>query len=328
MTEQESSSGILKWVFGGLGIAGLAGSYLWAFTEELIPSPRELACLVSESFAEPAPGTRFTILISDLDGDSDSRQTKNVRASFLNQDGIHVIRTCRVLKLGSTAEATLLAERKGQRMLWDHNADLLIWGEVAKVDETLRLWFVRRDGGSTIGKSAYRLQNSVLPKDFDDDFAEQLIAVALASILPATEQAGTYLVDLLKPAAEKLERLSAHPPPNLLPEQRGQLHQAFGLASAVIGRQSGDADWLTKAVAAYRAALEERTRARAARLGDDPEQPRQRAPDPGRAGIGHGAPGGSGRGLSRGTGRTRARTRAAAMGGHSEQPGQRAQGPG
>ena len=55
-------------------------------------------------------------------------------------------------------------------------------------------------------------------------------------------------------------------------------------------------------------------RARAARLGDDAEQPRQRAPSAGRARERHGAAGGGGRRLSRGAGGTDPRARAARLG--------------
>ena len=65
-------------------------------------------------------------------------------------------------------------------------------------------------------------------------------------------------------------------------------------------------------------------RAGAAGLGDDPEQPRQRACEARRAGERHGAPGGGGRRLSRGAAGVDPRAGAAAVGDDPEQPRHRA----
>jgi hypothetical protein len=50
------------------------------------------------------------------------------------------------------------------------------------------------------------------PEDFETDLGAQLVAVAAAQVAPATEQAGTYLVELLRPVAAKLERSIEKPP--------------------------------------------------------------------------------------------------------------------
>ena len=74
----------------------------------------------------------------------------------------------------------------------------------------------------------------------------------------------------------------------------------LGNALAMLGERESGTARLEEAVAAYRAALEERTRERrAARLGDDPEEPRRRAREARGAGERHGAAGGGGGGLSR-----------------------------
>ena len=65
-------------------------------------------------------------------------------------------------------------------------------------------------------------------------------------------------------------------------------------------------------------------RAGAARLGDDPEQPRQRAPDARGAGERHGAAGGGGRRLPRRAGGTHPRARAARLGDDPDEPRRRA----
>jgi tetratricopeptide (TPR) repeat protein len=83
------------------------------------------------------------------------------------------------------------------------------------------------------------------------------------SVAPATEQAGQYVADLLKPAAGKLRHLCAHMPDGLDADQRGSMVHSFAVAASVLGEQTGESAWLEEAVAAYRAALEVRTRERA-----------------------------------------------------------------
>ena len=317
------------WLWGAIGLGGIIAAYLGSVATEILPAPRDLVCLVKEQFHDPAPGTHFTILISNLAGDSDGRQTNHVRDAFLNERGLDVRRTCRVVALdavgGSVADAAAEAMEEGRALLADWNADLLIWGEVKKADQELNLWFL---GGreSTLGAPSYSLTEKLtLPEDFETDFGAQLVAVAAAQVAPATEQAGTYLVDLLQPVAARLERLVDNPPAGLGAERIADLHFSLALASATLGEQSGQREPLERAVAAYREALKEMDpRARPAPVGDDPEQPGHRAPDAGRAGERHGAPGRGGRGLPRGPQGEDPRARPARVGHDPEQPGQRA----
>jgi tetratricopeptide (TPR) repeat protein len=112
--------------------------------------------------------------------------------------------------------------------------------------------------------TGYRLTQDrlELPTDFGEDFATALTAVALAGVSPATERQGEYLVTLLRPAITKLDALIAGRVDRFSPDQRGALHHALGLGSAIIGQQAGDNEALQQAVAAYRAALAECTRER------------------------------------------------------------------
>ena len=146
-----------------------------------------------------------------------------MRDAFLNERGLDVRSTCRVIRLdaagGSLADAEAAAREEGRALLEHRNADLLIWGEVKKADRELNLWFLS-SGSSTLGAPSYSLTEKLtLPENFRADLGAQLKAVALAQVAPATEQAGTYLVGLLKPVRAKLEQLLANPPPELNDEQ-------------------------------------------------------------------------------------------------------------
>jgi tetratricopeptide (TPR) repeat protein len=256
-----------KWLIGTAAatLAVFLGAYLTGLLNVFLPGPAQLACSAREWFREPAPGTYFTILVANLAGDEGGRQTRLVRDVFVGQRGLDARLTCRVVALGrdgGLSEAEAAAIDRGYRLLERWNADLLVWGEVKKADQELNLWFLNR-GGSTLGAPSYSLTEKLtLPEGFSHDLGLQLEAVALAQVAPATEQAGTYLAEVLEPVAERLRRLLAAPPVEFDADQRGSLWFALGLATATLGEQKGDSAWLEEAVEAFRAALLEHTRER------------------------------------------------------------------
>ena len=152
-----------KFVWGGLGLGALVAAYAAAFAYELLPAPKQFAsdmvCRARHFFQEPAPGSQFTILISNLSGDTDGRQTDRIWDAFIGQRGVDVRRTCRVVALGSIdssmadAEAKALAE--GHALLEEQNADILIWGKVNKADEELTVWFLSREWDTTLPSPSY-----------------------------------------------------------------------------------------------------------------------------------------------------------------------------
>ncbi len=164
---------------------------------------------------------------------------------------------------GDRAKNLEKAEKKGRGWLADHNADVLIWGKVAAGDRCLRLRFLARDIPADGQARSYALNQDTfdLPEDFGTDLSGVLLSVALLSVKPATEQAGQYLVEILKPAALKIERLLENPPQGLGADALAQIQHSYGIVAFVIGEQSGDEAWLDRAIAAYRAALEVLTRA-------------------------------------------------------------------
>src|SRR5262249_30131816 len=98
--------------------------------------------------------------------------------------------------------------------------------------------------------------------DFAEAASTQLLAIALSSIKPATDENGKYLVAVLRPIAKRLQNLldSAD---GFTAIQRADLQNALGITLQVIGDQAGDNAALVDAVSALRAALQERTRERA-----------------------------------------------------------------
>jgi tetratricopeptide (TPR) repeat protein len=251
---------------GALGLGTFIGWYFQETLKRLVRSPQQTARTLETRDIVPSEGTHFTILIADLEGDDDNlSQTKHVETALREQEGLEVVLVGpgpSPFQKGSRIEYQLRTESEGRAILAHHNGDLLIWGEVAQANTRVRLRFLGRTEDAQGKHGSYQLEAAELPKSFGEDFGTQLSALALASLAPATEQQGHYLVDLLKQPAAKLERLLERGSPGLDPGQCAQLQLALGNAASVIGEQSGKTDWLSKAVAAYRGALEERTRAR------------------------------------------------------------------
>ena len=212
----------------------------------------------------PPDPNRFTILVADLDGDTDGRQTGHVVRALEGQEGIRVLRDGRTLKIeemGDRAANVAAAMSKGRKWLSEKSADVLIWGEATEANKVLHLRLLAQGGSGDGAAAGYALGDTYdLPENFGRDFGEVLVAVALAAVRPATELQGQYVVHLLEPVASKLERLLASPPRGFSPEQLATVQFAFGHAAQTLGEQSGKSGWLEKSVASFQAALEVYTR--------------------------------------------------------------------
>ena len=154
------------------------------------------------------------------------------------------------------------AAKRGQGWLSRRDADVLVFGEWIEKGEALNLHFLPVGGSGDFRQHAFKLESGLLKGDFSEAVGAQLQAVALATVTPVTEESGKYLVETLRPVAVHLERLIHFPPSGLSAGQLADVQSALGLALYAIGDQAGDNKALTEAVAAYREALKERTRAR------------------------------------------------------------------
>ncbi len=240
------------WSIAGRALAGVKLRRIWRW----LKSPAVMI----------AGGTHFSVVMADLADDVDLKQTGHVARILGGQKGIKVLRNGQVLgieEFGDQAENLVDAEKRGQEWLDQHDADVLVWGEVAGADQILRLRFLSRVDQVGSDTKGYPLTETLeLPTEFHVDFGQVLYMTALSAVAPATEMQGQYLVDLLRPAAQKIERLLEWPPPGFPPGALADVHLAYGNAAAVLGKQSGDSVWLKSAEKSFRAALEIYTRDR------------------------------------------------------------------
>ena len=266
---EPSETALWRVLAGVAGVLGL-GWYLRETLKRLVPAPLRISRWLRTRDIIPSEGTHFTILIADLDDDDDQlSQTKHVEAALREQEGLEVVLVGpgpKPFETGGRAEHQIRSEEQGRGMLTRHNGDLLIWGEVAQPNLRVRLRFLPREGGIQVRRGTYQLEAAELPRSFGEDFNAQLIALALASLVPAFGQRGRYLGDLLISPAVKLERLLNNKGAQQLDrDQTAALQLALGNAARAIGEQTPDSIWLEKAIAAHRAALEVWTRERAPR---------------------------------------------------------------
>ncbi len=150
----------------------------------------------------PAPGTHFTILVAQLDNDADNSQQKHIRQSLEAQfrgagaDArmhIDIYPDTLRLKTGEIGAALLDAEKKGRDWLWQRNADILIWGEVADANKLLRLRFTTADAATDSAKPYSLTEIQELPANFGADFGAVLATLAATGIQPIYEEAGRRL---------------------------------------------------------------------------------------------------------------------------------------
>ena len=251
-----------KWlrehVFKAIILATLIASFTgWlrstfdAILRDLLPSGAEISCIgrkwiIDHSpFRQPGPTKEvFRILVATLDHDNANRTlTEAVVGAFQGEKGIEAIETCRVLKIEGAGERIEEAvAKKGQEWLSWHDADVLVFGEVRGKGEALNLHFLPVGSSGDFHQHAFELKSGflLLKGDFSEAVGAQLQAVALATVKPATEEIGKYLVETLRPVTGRLKQLIRFTPSGLSAGQLADIQFALGVALSAIGEQAGD----------------------------------------------------------------------------------------
>ena len=236
-----------------------------------LPSGAEISCVGREWIIDHSPFRRlepskevFRILVATLDHDDANRTlTEAVVRAFQGEKGIEAIETCRVLKIeGGGERIEEVAAKRGQGWLSRRDADVLVFGEWIKRERRSTSIFFQLGAVATSANMLLSWRPASSRGTSARQWGRKFKAVALATVKPATEESGKYLVETLRPVAVRLEQLIHFPPSGLSAGQLADVQFALGLALNIIGEQAGDNKALTEAVAAFRAALEERTRAR------------------------------------------------------------------
>lgn len=215
-------------------------------------------------FSAPATGPGFTVMVADLTGEGGAAQADRLFDVLGDYPGLTPYRYRCVLtppRFGAWAKDSDPVTRRGQAWLARKRADVLLWGRVGTDGKTLVLRFLPQ-GGSGTRLGQYTTSDVEVSAGMLEVLGAQIVAQALATVAPANDSAGDYLVAKLTPVAQRLDAV-LRDDRLLAGSSRGDVLHAYALALATIGEQGGEREPLERAVIAFREALAEYTRERA-----------------------------------------------------------------
>ena len=241
---------------------GVLDEYLWP--------PEQVTLAIGNSlWGKPQRSEdRFRIVLCWLENDKSGDDTQVVEQAFQSVSGIELVRSAHSIRASGAADDWQSAMQEGASEVleaWD--ADLAIVGFVKQSGKVLSLWFVPRTGEGTLGRGdrPYKLEDVTLGEDFHDDLADQLVAVALAAVVPTVdpdELLGQALEQWLLEARGKFAALLQSSAIDQ-PERRTRLQQVLGILLLGLGELNGGTEYPEQAVSVFRAALEELSREQA-----------------------------------------------------------------
>jgi len=248
---------IKKWAAGLF--ASLAHGYIGEAIKGWQPWLSVILNWFTDKFRQPLTGERFTVLICDLAYDEDGRQKKHVIDAFRRR-GLPYRELHRTLAPPSMAADSISADadliKRGRKWLEQENADLLIFGETAIADRSLRLWFVGRQGQHDFSHPAFEVENAALTDEFHDVFDEWLVSAALANLPDLGDQRNARLVEVLRRSEKRLSELLDNRSDTRIERLRTKLLPALGNLRVRIGERAGENDMLLRAIEDFKRALE------------------------------------------------------------------------
>ena len=218
---------------------------------------------------DTAKGNRIAIYIAQLDGDDAVGTTRQLVIdtvlSELGRETTEVIRAgiCfRANEIGSADRDTADVKIRAQALLAEKNGQLLIWGRIYDVREgrRLSLHFISAslDGDEKGSRPAITPELLLEPR-FITDVGGALAAVALVEARNAKDLSGSYLLEQVKPIADRLAKLQSKLPLSMSADDRGAVHLASGFTQFVLGWHASDIPMLESSARAFKFAMEEYT---------------------------------------------------------------------
>ena len=199
------------WLLGIIGT--VATGY---FTATLNDLTRPLHGYVSElscnwrksSLASNEP--KFTILVARLyKDDAEDSHTRRLFQTFQGERGFRPVLLCDTLRFDFRAgeeiqqaeEATI---KRGQDLIVEHKADLVIFGEVVLANNSMRIFAINEHGGCDTRPKPIVLRDGVLPDEFDRDTKMKVLGVTLREIASACDSEEYVDWDLFEKRIQKM----------------------------------------------------------------------------------------------------------------------------
>jgi tetratricopeptide (TPR) repeat protein len=167
----------------------------------------------------------LSIFVAQFDGDPGGSQTRHVvealRRAFSGLETRHEVeiieltRSLRRRKSGDVLRNFQATQEKGLGWLKESKADILIWGEVARVDQGLRIYFVLSEGSVRLSEGSVRLNEKnygfseavELTKNFDQDLG-LAIAARVAGLAEPARQPLAPIPKFLEPLYSRLKTIA------------------------------------------------------------------------------------------------------------------------
>ena len=239
-----------------LGIFGtVATGYVTASLNDLTKSVggyvSELSCQWRKpSLAPDEP--MFTILVAKLyKDDGEDTHTRRVFETFQGERGFRPVLLCDMLKfdfrpgeeIKQAEEATI---KRGQGLIVQHKADLLIFGEVLLSGNSIRIFAINEHGGCDTRPKPTVLRNGVLPDEFDQDTRMKVINVTLREIASACDSEEYVDWDLFEKRILKIGPFLERSAAGFTPEQHTEAAAAYGEAMMLLYRNDRGDRWYAK----------------------------------------------------------------------------------
>jgi tetratricopeptide (TPR) repeat protein len=219
------------------------------------PDPKQAAAPA----APPAEAPLFTVLVAAMNGDSaDGAASQALYKLLETKAALKVKPLPRPFQLDVMDDPAQMAAvvTNTRHAIAAEDADLLVWGDVAKDGYRLRMSTasIPDDERPTMFGPACRLD---IPLKLDEAQLNLLYGAILAAIEPANQVQRAGQRRLLPLAAAPIEAIAAKPAVAwTMPQQRTTqlVHGHVAAACALVVPPSQAGEWFNRAIAAYRAA--------------------------------------------------------------------------
>lgn len=251
--------GLLKrpsvWLLG-IVVTVITGYFTAALNDLTKPLQEYVSGLACEwrkpSLAPDEP--KFTILVSRLyKDDAEGSHTRRVFQAFLGERGFRPVLLCDALRFDFRAgeeikHAEEVTIKRGQDLIVEHKADLLIFGEVLLANSSIRIFAINEHGGCDPRPKPIVLSNGVLPDEFDRNTRMQVIFVTLREIASACDSEEYVDWDLFEKRIQKMGAFIERSAAGLSPEQYTEAAAAYAEAMMLLYRNDRGDHWYAKAL--------------------------------------------------------------------------------
>jgi tetratricopeptide (TPR) repeat protein len=242
------------WLLGIVGtvVAGYVTATLHDLAKPLHSYVSDLSCEWRKSSLSPDE-PKFTILVARLYKDDDEgSHTRRLFETFQGERGFRPVLLCDTLRfdyrpgeeIKQAEEATI---KRGQDLIIQHKADLVIFGEVLQTNNSLRVWAINEHGGCDTRPKPIILREGVVPDEFDQATRMRVIGVTLREIASACDSEEYVDWDLFEKRIQKMGPFIERSAAGLSPEQYTEAAASYVEAMMLLYRNDRGDHWYPKA---------------------------------------------------------------------------------